>query len=182
MSSLYRELIKDPDAYYRTLFAVEWLDEWAEEDQKALHEALKQAHEDNPEYMVFALSEYTLEPGSVFKAEHYKQELLRLFAAFDLELDAADVDAEGDDGMIELSVNTQDGRVNISFEQNDDWMSDEFIDFINDELLPEWDEERIFYLLPPASEVVEVVFHYPEVIDEAIEEGLIPEDTFYLEG
>lgn len=179
MSSLYTKLVQDPDEYYRKLFAVHWLDEWTDEEMQILHDALRRAHEEKPEYMVFVLSEYTLEPEGVSTAKQYKEELLRLFGAFGLELDAADVDVEDGEGAVEMFVGTPGGTVRWRFEQYDDWMSDDFLDFVNEELLPEWEEDRVFNPLPPASAKIELVFHYPEVVDEATDEGIIPDDDFF---
>ena len=176
MSETYENLVKDVDAYYRMLFKTGWIDEWADSELNKLRKGLADTDE---KYRVLGLSEYSLDPEGFHDAEDYKGLLISLFRSFDIEL-TADKVAAADDGGIKLSVQVPSGKVIVySGIQEDDWFCEDFLDFINDELLPEWHEERMFFVLPPAEAQAEIVFQYPEVIDSAIENGVIPADDYF---
>lgn len=178
MSKMYKKLSNDPDAYYRALLASGWLDEWTDEEMSLLHNTLHQM--ESPEYAVFTLSEYTMEPDGISTPDKYREEILKLFSAFGIPLSGEDVKAFSDEGHIVIKVNTPKQECVWRFYQEDNWLHDDFIDFINEELLPHWREKRLFHPLPPAAEQVELVFHYPEVIEDAIERGIIPDDDYFL--
>lgn len=178
MSKAYNKLIKDPDAYLRKLFAVNWLDEWSDEEISVLSQALKNP-DSEAKHMVFALSEYSLDPEGFTSGEEYRTLLIDLFKSFGIEIDADNIEADTD--RIHLEVPVPDGVAVFSTEQDDGWLSDEFFDFINEELLGAVGEEREFFILPPADALAEAVFHYPEVLDAAIEEGIIPDDDYFFQ-
>ena len=178
MSEIYEKLVKDADAYYRMLFKTGWIDEWADSELNKLRKGLQETDE---QHRVFVLSEYSLDPEGFYGAEDYKGFLVSLFRAFDIKLATENVSAADDNAGIKLSVQVPSGKVVVyKTVQEDDWFCEDFLlDFINDELLPEWHEERMFFVLPPAEAQAEIVFQYPEVIDAAIENGVIPDDDYF---
>lgn len=180
MSKIYKKLTADPDEYYRKLFAAGWLDEWADEEMDALYEALKESACRTPDFMVFSLSEYTLDPEGICIPEAYERMLHDLFSTFGLRLSQEDIKATLENNHISIFIKTPLKTVHWLFKQTDDWMHEDLIDLINDELLPDWKEKRVFHPLPPASQYLEIVFHYPDVIENAIEEGIIPDDDYFL--
>ena len=176
----YRKLVTNPNAYYLTLSATGWLDEWNDGELDLLTKALDNISGQTPEYLVFALGEYSLNPDGVCTPEDYKKTLLDLFSAFNLPIDASEIKAEKSGSKISLTVKNDKGKINWTFSQEDDWLHDDFLDFINDELLPLWDEDKVFHPLPPAESTIDIVFQYPEVIEAAYEAGIIPDDDFFL--
>ena len=176
---MYDDLIKDPDLYYRKLFETGWIDEWIDKDIDTLRNALHEAAAEEPRHMVFTLSEYSLDPEGFYNGDDYKGLLISLCRAFEIELPTENVIVEESDS-IKLTIQTANGNITYYGTQEDDWLQDEFFDFINDELLPELGEERIFYVLPPAEAQAELVFQYPDVIEAAIDAGVIPDDDYFV--
>jgi hypothetical protein len=72
------------------------------------------------------------------------------------------------------------GKAYWRFTQTDEWVHEDIFDFINDELLEALGEERIICPLPPAGTSLELVFVYPEVMNLALDSGLIPEDDYFV--
>ena len=176
----YRKLVTNPNAYYLALSATGWLDEWNDSEIELLTKALEEIHNRAPEHLIFALCEYSLNPDGICTPEDYKNAVLSLFSAFNLAIDTSEIKAEKAGSKISLTVANSKGRVNWLFTQEDDWLHDDFLDFINDEVLPLWDEDKVFHPLPPAESTIDIVFQYPEVIEAAYEAGIIPEDDFFL--
>ncbi len=184
MSKQYKKLIKDgADAYMRKLFEIGWLDEWCDEEVELLHRSLRDTHQKNPKLMVHCLGEYTLEPAGVCTPEAYRDALNGMLSSFGVVFEPDYIEAAPEEGdKIILSVKTPKSVAHWKFKQADDWMHDDFIDFVNDEVMPALGEKRLFHPLPPASASVELVFHYPGVIESAISEGIIPDDDFFMKG
>jgi hypothetical protein len=178
---MYDELIKDPDAYMRGIFDCGWVDEWDEAEVEALRKALHKMATSEPQGMVFALSEFSLDPEGFNNAEDYKGLLISLCRNFDIELATEDVIAEPAQG-IEVSVKTPDGILSYTPDgaDEDGWLRDDFLDFVNDELLPALGEERVFFVLPPAEVQVEMVFQYVDVLEAAMDNGVIPDDEYFM--
>jgi hypothetical protein len=175
----YKELINSgADEYFRQLIDTNWVDEWHDDDIDALHEALQ---ETDAEYMVYCLSEYTFDPEGVSTAEKYKDLFLDLFDKFGIDIEADDIETTQDGEDITITVTTEEGEAQWNFVQPDAWAHDDLFDFLNDEVLPLVGEEKIIYPLPPSSATLELVFALPEMIDDAIEAGVIPEDDYFLE-
>ncbi|WP_131368676.1 hypothetical protein [Chryseobacterium luteum] len=88
-----------------------------------------------------------------------------------------------DNGEIDLATSSNSYHYTIKdFEPSNDWIEDGFIDnFINQQILTKENCNKRFYIIPPMDQSIFVLFLTPELHQQAIDKGIIPDNPNYYD-
>ena len=178
--SEYRELVaRGKDAYIAALTEIGWFT-LPQNNKEQIMDRLS-GYEDN-EHFVLSLSDLTFDAEGFESADEYKQVLHDMAGLAGVTLTSTHLDfsffEEAD--TLNGEVTTANGNYWFELENLMGWFDPEIVDFMNESVLSGEDIEGRIFDLPSVDQFVQFVFVPREMYDNAIENGLIPEDAGYF--